>query len=259
MNAAAELIHDDQPTALPTVVSRTAATPADLVLYALDHGADIDKLEKLYALQQRWEADQAKKAFVRAMAEFKAEPIQIEKRKFVGYDTKEGDKVGYWHAELSDVTEAVCPRMAKANLSHRWDVKQEGGRVVVTCILTHADGHSESVTMDAAPDASGKKNPVQQIASAVTYLQRYTLMALCGVAARGMDDDGHGGGEEEVDEGRKVELAWIEVISNSDTLEKHAQTRQAIIDDYKGQSNVPEVLRKALMARKRELTPSDAK
>jgi hypothetical protein len=143
------------------------------------------------------------------MAAFKAEPLVIEKRKQVEFTTRDGETTSYAHAELSNVTEVVCPAMSRHELSHRWDVRQEAGRVSVTCIVTHADGHSESVTMDAAPDASGKKNAIQQIASAVTYLQRYTLMAICGVAARGVDDDGQGagGGDKSGEEDAATKLA----------------------------------------------------
>lgn len=43
--------------------------------------------------------------------------------------------------------------------------------------------------MSAPPDASGKKNAIQQIASATSYLQRYTLKAITGVAEKVQDDD----------------------------------------------------------------------
>ena len=43
--------------------------------------------------------------------------------------------------------------------------------------------------MTARPDDSGKKNSIQQHASAITYLQRYTLMASAGVAAMDQEDD----------------------------------------------------------------------
>lgn len=170
---------------MPEVV----ATPARLLQIAVERGADLAYVEKLMGLQERWEANQARKAFVQAMVDFKAEPIQIFKRKAVGYETNDGDFVGYKHAELSDVADAVVPALARHNLSHRWEVRQEQGRVHVTCTVTHRDGHTESVTMDAAPDSSGKKNAIQQLASAVTYLQRYTLLALTGLVTKSEDDD----------------------------------------------------------------------
>jgi hypothetical protein len=177
-------------------VGQQPATPALLLQMAVQQGQSLDYLERLMALQQRWEEMESRKAFVAAMAAFKAGPLApIYKRKGVGYETKDGDFVGYKHAELSDVTEVVVPAMGAQGLSHRWDIEQKDGRVRVACVVTHAMGHSESVVMDAPPDSSGKKNALQQIASTVTYLCRYTLLAITGMSTRGMDDDAVGAGD----------------------------------------------------------------
>lgn len=162
-------------------------TPADLLAMAVSQGADLDKLDKLMQLQERWEANEARKAFTVAMTGFRSEPVDIYKTKNVSFSG-----TSYNHAELSDVTQAINPALAKHNLSFRWDVTQDGNAITVACSLTHIAGHSERVTMTAPPDDSGKKNKIQQIASTVTYLQRYTLLAITGMSTKGMDDDGKG-------------------------------------------------------------------
>ncbi len=167
----------------------SAVAPADLLRYALENGADLDRLEKLMELQQRYEENEARKAYVAAMAEFKQNPPQIIKDKQVGYTGKDGF-VGYSHASLGNVTRAIVEGLAKHGFSHRWDTEQQGAQVVVTCILTHRKGHSERTTLTAAKDDSGKKNNIQQVASAITYLQRYTLLAATGLATEDQDDDG---------------------------------------------------------------------
>lgn len=172
-----------------------SATPAELLRMAMERGANLDMLERLMALQERHEANEARKAFTEGMTLFKAEPMEIFKRKQVEFVTRDGDTTRYKHAELSDVAEVVVPALARHGFSHRWDVRQEGGRIFVTCVVTHRMGHSESLTMDAAPDDSGKKNNIQRVASAVTYLQRYTLLGITGLATKGEDDDGAGAGE----------------------------------------------------------------
>lgn len=171
------------------------ATPSQLLQIAAQSGASIDQLERLMAMQERWEANEARKAFVQAMSAFKAEPLDIFKNKRVSFTTRDGDTTTYNHAELSDVVGVVVPALSRHGLSHRWDVKQGDGRIRVTCFVTHRAGHTESVEMDAAPDASGKKNAIQQVASAITYMQRYTLLAVCGLATKEVnrDDDGRGG------------------------------------------------------------------
>ena len=169
------------------------ANPAFLVQMAVQQGADLDKLERLMAMQERWEANEARRAFVVAMSDFKSEPMEIYKRKQVQFKTQKGE-TSYMHAELSDVVDVVVPTMAKHGLSHRWDVRREQGRIYVKCIVTHRLGHSESIELDGAPDDSGTKNNIQQMASTVTYLQRYSLLAIVGLATKSIgDDDGAGG------------------------------------------------------------------
>lgn len=169
------------------------ATPQDLLLYALNKGGSIEQLEKLYELQARWQADEARKAYVADMAEFKKNPPTILKDKAVGYTNKDGSFTGYKHATLGNVTNAIVEGLAAHGFSHNWDVKQDGTMAHVTCKITHRMGHSESVSMQAAKDDSGKKNAIQQVASAITYLQRYTLLAATGLATHEQgDDDGIG-------------------------------------------------------------------
>jgi hypothetical protein len=213
-------------TAKPPVVQQTravaAATPADLLRIAVETGADLDRLEKLMDLQQKWEANEARKAYVAAMTGFKGEPIQIFKRKEVSFTTRDGDTTSYKHAELSDVTDAIAPAMAKHQLSFRWDVKQEAGTITVDCIVTHVLGHSEKVTMQGSPDTSGKKNAIQQVASTVSYLQRYTLLAATGVATKGMDDDAQGFAKVNTDE---VWMKWEGALNSAETVEDVRKTR----------------------------------
>lgn len=189
MNEIIEVGQDPTPArSVPAVT-----TPATLLQMAVAQGADLDKLERLMALQERWEANEARKAFDVAMARFKAEPMKIEKRKKVDFKTRDGDRISYNHAELSDVTDVIGPAMAKHGLSYRWTIDQSQRQIRVECIVAHERGHSERVAMSAEPDASGKKNAIQQVGSTVTYLSRYTLLAATGMSTAGMDDDGKGG------------------------------------------------------------------
>lgn len=176
--------------------ANSMTTPNDLLRFALQSGADLDRLERLMRMQQEWEANEAKKSFRRAMASFKAECPPIFKRKQVGYNTREGDFVGYKHAELSDVTDVVGPHMARHGLTYDWDIHQDPGKITVDCIVTHVDGHSKKVSMEGPPDTSGKKNIMQQAGSTVTYLERYSLLACLGMSTKNEDDDGDGGAED---------------------------------------------------------------
>jgi len=163
-------------------------SPAEMIRMAVAGGADLEKLKGLLDLQERWEAGEARKAYHIAMAEFKANPPQIGKDKKVGYNTSKGD-VEYSHASLANVTDKISAELSKHGLSASWSTKQNGS-VSVTCKITHIKGHSEETTLSAPADGSGSKNAIQAIGSTITYLERYTLLALTGLATRDMDDDG---------------------------------------------------------------------
>jgi hypothetical protein len=173
-----------------------AVTPMAMIQHAMQSGASMEQLEKLLDLQERWERNEARKAFVAAMAAFKADPPSILKSKQVNIPG--GAK--FAHATLADVCDGVCAALGKHGLSHKWETSQTDSGITVACIITHNMGHSERTVLTAAPDDSGKKNSIQQLASTVTYLERYTLMAATGLAARDMDDDGNGAGKRK-DEG----------------------------------------------------------
>lgn len=181
-------------TASPASSLVPAANPFEqMAMAVVAKGGDMAQLDRLLDMQMRWSNEQARKAFVAAMADFKATPTKIEKGKLVRFTTRDGDTTEYRHATLADVVDASVSGMGAHGLAHRWDVAQDAGQVRVTCVVSHRDGHSESVTMQALPDNSGKKNSIQQIASTVTYLERYTLMAALGLAAHDMaEDDGRG-------------------------------------------------------------------
>jgi hypothetical protein len=173
-----------------------AVTPVQLLEMAVSKGTDLDQLQKLMDLQERWEASEAKKAFTSAMSEFKKETIEITKNKTVTYTNQDNSETSYTHATLDHIIDMATPKLSQHGLSHKWSMAQgEGGRITVSCELTHSLGHSECVSMSASPDDSGKKNNIQRIASTVTYLERYTFLMITGLAAKGLDDDGAASGE----------------------------------------------------------------
>jgi len=182
-----ELVKHVEPTP-GTYVDRS---PAALMIMAIQNNLDLDKVEKAMALQQRYEANEARKAYHDAMAAFKANPPEIEKDQTVKYTA--GNKVvEYRHASLANVTGKINAALSVHGLSAAWNVSQAEKQITVTCTVTHRLGHSESTSLHALPDDSGSKNAIQAVGSTISYLERYTLLALTGLATHEMDDDAQG-------------------------------------------------------------------
>src|SRR5690349_2961365 len=122
----------------------TSVTPSQLLQIAIDKGADMEKLEKLMDLQERWEANEAKKAYNRAFAAFKAEAVSIIKTA----NTTSGPLSGRIYADKNDVVMAATPALSKFGLSSSWKItKDDKDWIEVTCYLRHEAGHQESVSM----------------------------------------------------------------------------------------------------------------
>lgn len=188
MTDLATIEHEGARDIAPT--TGNAVTPMDLLQKAMETNADLDKLEKLMDMQERWEAGQARREFVEAKAAFKAEAPRIDKNKTVDFTSQKG-RTTYKHATLDHIEELLSPVLSKHGLSYSWETEQtEQGNIRVTCILTHVRGHSERVSLLSAPDASGNKNSIQAIGSAATFLSRYTLLLAVGMTTGEMDDDG---------------------------------------------------------------------
>jgi len=188
-------------------------TPMTLIERASASGASIEQMQQLFELKLRVEADEARKSFNASMADFKRNPPRINKNKHVKFGGTEYD-----HATLDHVTDQITAALSAVGISHKWSIQQKEGKIIVGCILTHRDGHSETTTLESAADTSGSKNAIQAIASAVTYLQRYTLLSATGLAAFGTDNDGQSAGAPESLMADQEYLTAMENIENASTV-----------------------------------------
>lgn len=219
----------EQPVAQPPVVQQAravvavSATPADLVRYALESGADLDRLERLMQMQMQWEDREARKAFDAAMAEFKLNPPTILKDKHVEFKTNSG-VTAYDHATIGNVVEKVVASLATYGFSHRWIPRRmENGSMSITCVIKHKLGHSEETTLEAGLDQSGGKNSIQAMSSTVTYLERYSLLAAVGLATKDQpDDDGAGSTQTKADE---AWMKWETQLTSAATADEVRRIR----------------------------------
>lgn len=169
-----------------------ASNPMELLSRALDRGASVEQMAQLMDLHDRFEAKQARKAFDAAIASAKAQIKPIIKNREVDFTSQKG-RTNYVYEDLAQIATHVDPILAAHGLSYRYRSEQDGNKISVTCVLSHRDGHSEETTLKSNNDETGNKNAIQAIASAATFLQRYTLKLALGLSAA-KDDDGNGNG-----------------------------------------------------------------
>lgn len=164
-----------------------ANNPLEILAAAMKRGVNTEQLSKLMDLQERYEKNEARKAYYLALAASTVDIPTVTKDKInLQYDSP--------YSSRENIVNTISPHLSKFGLSHRWDLDQSAG-IAVTCILSHEAGHSESTTMKGPPDSSGSKNELQQIKSTITYLEIVTFEAITGTASQNgsMNDDGNNG------------------------------------------------------------------
>lgn len=188
--AMSNAVEIQQPSGSPLATGeRAVMTPMEMLDRAVSSGASVETLTQLMVLQERWEANQARKAFDEAMAAAKARMPAIVKTRTVDFTTAKG-RTNYQYEDLASIMNQIGPVLSANGLSVRYRTQADPNQPIsVTCIISHRMGHSEENTLMAGRDESGNKNSIQAIGSTVTYLQRYTLKAALGLAAAA-DDDG---------------------------------------------------------------------
>lgn len=235
----------ERPGTLP--VAQQEMNPMAMIAAAVSQGADVEKLSKLMDLQERYERNEARKAFDTAFAQFKAEAVVIVKSKGV----TDGPLKGKKYAELHSVVSAVTPALSRHGLTASWRLtKDEKDWIEVTCTIRHVRGHFEAVSMGGPPDAGGAKNAIQARASTVNYLERYTLKAACGLAEQGEDDDGRQARRGLADNVVGDYEAAIEALYEMSAAEKLWQAIAKACSDAGDVANYDTL--KTLMAKKRK-------
>jgi hypothetical protein len=158
---------------------------------ARDPSVDIDKMERLIAMQERVQVRDAAISFNSALAELQVKLPVIAERG--GIKDRNGN-VQSTYALWEDVNEAIRPLLAEHGFALRFRVERTSDQISVTGILSHRDGHSEETTLSLPTDGSGSKNAVQAVGSSTSYGKRYTAFALLNITSTGEDDDGKKGG-----------------------------------------------------------------
>lgn len=141
-----------------------------------------EQVEKMMELQERWEANEARKAYNKAMTRFRENLRPAHK-------SGKNAHLRTTYATFDDIVQAVSGPLGDAGFSYSFKQEQsERQAVTVTCTITHSGGHSESTQLTTTIEGNKGINNLQALGLSVSYLKRYTLSALTGVATE--DSDG---------------------------------------------------------------------
>lgn len=168
-------------------------SPNQLIQMAIEGNADLEKLEKLLGLQERYDANEAKKVYASDFAVVQSDIEAVVKTK-INPQTRSN------YAGLENVIDMAKPAYTKRGFSI---IFYEGETAVAEHIrvcadVLHKDGHKETYHYDVPLGGVGIKGNVNMTkihakATSVTYGRRYLLCMIWNIPTA--DDDGNAAGE----------------------------------------------------------------
>lgn len=199
-----------------------------LIAQAITANVPVETMERLFALRKEVKAEQAKEAFVRAMANFQRDCPKIEKKKKVM--NKDGQTVRYQYAPLDVIVEQIKMPEAENGFAHTWNVVNETGFIIAICKITHELGHSETSEFKIPIGTEGFMTAPQKYASALTFAKRYTLCNALGISTGEEDTDAT-----DVNKEKSAKSPKSKIIFLLKTLgyEKSTTTKEGIAEKVK--------------------------
>jgi hypothetical protein len=167
-------------------------TPLSLIEAAVNSGTDATQLEKLLELQERWEANEARKAFAAAMTRCKAALPTVTKESYNKHTQSH-------YAALETVSLAADP-IITANgftLSFGTEPSDKPNSTTIICVCRHELGHAETYRLiDCPHDTAGfkgtaNKTPIQGLVSTMSYGKRVLKLSIFNMTVTGEDRDGN--------------------------------------------------------------------
>ncbi|GAK69332.1 hypothetical protein RRU01S_04_01540 [Agrobacterium rubi TR3 = NBRC 13261] len=173
-------------------------SPAHNIIAVIERAAtnpdvDIEKMERLLAMQERIMERQAKADFNAAMSDCQAEMQQVLMR----HENKETKSK---HAKIDDVDNVGRPIYTKHGFSLSFSSTETlEGLIHMTCTVRHRAGHETTLTKsgfrdDTGPKGGATKTKIQGSASTGTYLRRYLTCEAFNIVTTEMvqaDNDGN--------------------------------------------------------------------
>jgi len=158
----------------------------NMIMQAIKEGTPVQTLERVLAMRDKLKAEYAREQFNKAMANFQADCPIIKKNKQV-FD-KEG-KLRYAFASIDSIISQTKKLIANNGLSYRFKNTVDDKTMIVDCIVTHTDGHSESSPFTVNLGTEQYMTDVQKSGARSTFAKRYAFCDAFGIMTGDDDTD----------------------------------------------------------------------
>ncbi len=176
-----------EPTTVLNIIERASRDP----------NVDIDKMERLIAMQERIHAQRAQAEFDTAMADAQEAMRAISPDK----DNSQTKSKYATYAALDQATRPIYSKHGFALSFNTGDTPKDN-EVRVLCTVSHRDGHRQEYKIDMPADGKGPQGAsvmtrTHATGAAASYGQRYLLKLIFNLAVGDIDDDGNGADSDE--------------------------------------------------------------
>jgi hypothetical protein len=184
----------------------TAPTPWSIISPEMIKELDVEKLERLFALQERHTEKEAEKAFNSALADFQAEMPPV-------FKWRQESKGKYHYASYDDIMALARPILRKNGLAISCSQSETETALTIEMTVSHKEGHSRVTTYTTpkdgpirTQDGRAVTSQAQAQASSNTYARRNCLCNALDIVVTDEDDNGQAASEARVDEDQANEL-----------------------------------------------------
>ena len=222
---------------------KNAMIISSLERIACNPDADINKLERLWEMQQQETARGAKMAYNAAMAGLQSKMPVIAKNGAIVVNGVERSK----YSKYEDIMRVISPLLNEFGISISFETEFPQGAMKIIGEISHSMGHSKKTDILLPIDSSGSKNGVQAVGSTTSYGMRYVLKLMLNIADGQTDDDGHGSAEDQIGKlqyavdrykamgfaanGNLRSIAYVRECLDSGDIESAAQGYWEILQD----------------------------
>ena len=163
------------------------ATMVQMIGAALvDDRVNVDKFERLAALEERFAAREVKKLYAAAMKRLQAKIPVIPKRRKILVKGVLRSK----YAAREDIDAVLRPLLEAEGFSIKYDTAIESEtKIKIIITIRHEAGHEEKSEITLPLDKSEYRNAVQNYGATITYCQRYALSLALNIVTKDEDDD----------------------------------------------------------------------
>jgi len=180
------------PEASPPVnIGEAGTILAVIAKAAADPAVDVDKLERLMAMHERFESRKAEAAFAEAMTRAQSRIGRVAA-------DRENAQTRSMYATYAALDRVVRPIYTAEGFALSFDTSRDAPpeAVRVLCYVSHKAGYSRTYSVDMPADGKGAKGgdvmtKTHAAGSAMQYGMRYLLKLIFNIAI-GKDDDGNG-------------------------------------------------------------------